>query len=196
MRPDGLETSIFKSIPTSFTFNTKTYTIGADYAHLASVRDMLSSVKVAITISYFNDQNMGGIHSPTNLLLKYDAGSDDDTVVNLVGQRYTCIMSVNIHVAQSDMYDAVGILNYAVKLMQKWQMLTLRDYTEVLNCSAVTDLSHLDDGLLRKQFDVTIRYPMAVWETLNTVRYVEGAYHVVEGQYSGDASTFFIDLKR
>jgi len=195
MRPPNLEVDVFKSIPTSISFSGKTYTIVTDYAHLSSVRDMLSSADVAITISYFGDQNAGGHHSPVNMMLRSDAGTDERYVENLVGQRYTCQMSINVHVAQSDMYNAVGLLESVMRKMSLWSHHTLRDITEVMQLSPITDLTHLEDGLLRKQFDITIRYPFAIWQVLPTIAEVVGDVEFVEGDWKSDPKTFYVDLR-
>lgn len=180
MMPLSLEKRILVSTPKEVTYKGTVYPIAVEKSRFADVEYLLKIRPIVVTLNIFGDRDRGRGHTPTNF---YNRGyyTQDRNIYQEYIMRMAATLSINLHVARTDTMDYDQLLDKAVNAYLGWQMWELRDTgIEVYSQhGAVTDRSHLERGIVRKQFDIPIQYQFTLpLKKLTTIDYIEGSVTV------------------
>ena len=180
MMPLSLEKRILVSTPKEITYKGQVYPIAVEKSRFADVEYLLKIRPIVVTLNIFGDRDRGRGHTPTNFYNRKYYNFDRDLYYEYI-MRMAATLSVNLHVARTDTMDYDQLLDKAVNAYLSWQMWELRGTgIEVYSQpGAVTDRSHLERGIVRKQFDIPIQYQFTLpLKKINTIDYIEGSVQI------------------
>ncbi|MDD1695100.1 MAG: hypothetical protein LUQ71_10290 [Methanoregula sp.] len=162
--------TVFSSVPKSLTFNGVTYSVKIEYADRAEVSDLLAVNDIVTTFRYYGD-HPDREATPSNRLWRVTSSGTD--IQNLRGEKRQVSLSINVHMAKEDAVPVADIIDAYMSLIQVWSISGLADLVDVVECGDVSDLTYLENGIERRQVDITIRYFQGYTETVGTIGTVE-----------------------
>lgn len=173
MLPSAIKKQIFQSIPKSVVVGSVEYKVWADYADRINVSDKLRdpNYHIVVTLRYFADRR-DEKHSPANQLFKKEINED---IQYTKGERAIVTLSINVHAKGDVSILAADIIDAYIDQLLIWYLRDLPEIEgiEVAGRSEINDLSYLEDGSVRRQLDILIRYRMNYQETVKTIETVE-----------------------
>jgi len=164
--PRDLEKRIYMSAPQSILdWDGNKHDIIVERARIAEVEKLLERAPIVVTLHIFGERDRGRGHTPTNLYngIPFNSHCGDTHFYREYIMRVAATLSVNIHMNNSNKEDRYTILEQSVSEYMRWSQWELRDTgLEVKELGQIKDLSHLNRGIIRMQFDITVAYDFRV----------------------------------
>lgn len=163
--------AIFQSVPKSITVNSVARTAHIEYADRGkTVTELLKDHPLVVTLRYYADRPDPDA-TPGNQLLGRDVVGNDIRYTH--GKMRQVTLSINVHAKDTDDLPALDLIDSYVELVLLWVQDTLPAIIDVVNDPTVNDLTFLEDGSERRQFDLDLRYVLSSTETVGTIETVE-----------------------
>lgn len=178
MIDDEIARLIFVSLPKKVMIDGTFHDVYIEYADRVVVTEKLQDYKIVVTIGYSTAETWLE-RTPTNRLIRID--TEGGTIRRIQGERERCNLTIWVHAKDigEDTVPASTLVNAYVRRLTAWSYRDLRTYVEVISKNKIGRLEHAEDEMKKREFSVTIGYPVFWEEEVDEIENIAGTINEI-----------------